>query len=233
MKTLIGAPKIEIKQSVNGKPVDGDWLEMDSPKESTATLSTADGNTTELKDEKGKVVDSYTEPGTSTFAFELLKKKNLSLPFPATNGVVSGEWAIRVSSDVDPNAPAFQIDRCTLVGGKNWTKTDALRVNYTATALEPARGDMVKFLGVDVDKTDLAFDAAANSTGKTVTVEGNGDIAAISSEMWCTATVTGSAVTVTVTANSGSSAATRTAEVTITDGTGYSATVTVTQSAAA
>lgn len=231
MKTLFGKPKIQYAQSVNGAPF-GEWKNLDMPKEGTATLDTNDGETNTLKDEAGKTVDSYTAPGDSTLVFELFKKKGVPLPFKGENGVTPGEFAFRVTNANDENAPAFQIDRATIVGKKLWTKNDALRISYTVTALEPNEGDMVKLLGVDVDKTELSFSSAADSTGKTVNVEeSNGAVTAEADEEFVTVTVSENIVTVKVTANTDDEA--RTAVVTITDATGFSTQVAVTQAAAA
>lgn len=231
MKTLFGKPKIQYSESVNGASI-GEWKELDMPNESTATLETKDGETTSLKDEAGKTVDSYTAPGDSTLVFELFKKKGVPLPFKGENGVIPGEFAFRVSNANDENAPAFQIDRSTVVGKKLWTKKDALRIAYTVTALEPREGDMVKLLGVDVDKTELSFSSAADSTGKTVNVEAsNGVVTAEADDEFVTVTVSENIVTVKVSANTEDEA--RTAVVTITDATGFSTQVAVTQAAAA
>lgn len=230
MKTLYGSPKIEHKSSVDGAPVSGDWTEIQSPKDGTATLDSPEGTENKLKNEKGKTIDSYTEPSESTLVFELVKEKGKALPFPAKNGPIPGEHAFRVSNDNDASCPAVQIDRCTLTGRILWSKGDALRVAYKATILEPAEGEDVKILGVDVDKNSLSFDATADSTGKTINAEGNGTITAASDQTWATVAVSSGVVTVTVSANTGTA---RTANATITDGLGYSAVVTVTQSASA
>lgn len=230
MKTLYGSPKIEHKNSVNGAPVSGDWTEIQSPKDGTATLDSPEGTENKLKNEKGKTIDSYSEPSESTLVFELVKEKGKALPFAAKNGPIPGEHSFRISNDNDASAPAVQIDRCTLTGRILWSKGDALRVAYKATVLEPAAGEDVKILGVDVDKESLTFDATADSTGKTITAEGNGTITAASDQTWATVAVSEGVVTVTVSANTGTL---RTANVTISDGTGYSTVVTVTQSAAA
>lgn len=230
MKTLYGSPKIEHKDSVNGAPVSGNWTEVQSPKDGTATLDSPEGTENKLKNEKGKTIDAYTEPSESTLVFELVKEKGKALPFAAKNGPIPGEHSFRISNDNDASAPAVQIDRCTLTGRILWSKGDALRVAYKATVLEPAAGEDVKILGVDVDKESLTFDATADSTGKTITAEGNGTITAASDQTWATVAVSEGVVTVTVSANTGTL---RTANVTISDGTGYSTVVTVTQSAAA
>lgn len=230
MKTLYGPPKIEHKSSVNGAPVSGDWTELPSPKDGTATLDTPEGTENELKNEKGKVVDSYTEPGVSTLTFELIKESGKAFPFPVVDGDVAGEYAFRVSNSNDSTAPAFQLDRCKLTGRILWQKGEALRMAYKAKVLEPASGEDVKVLGVDLDKNILSFDATADSTGKTVTAHGNGTITATSDQTWCTVAVNNGVVTVTVAANTGTA---RSANVTVSDGTGYSSVVAVNQGASA
>ena len=230
MKTLYGSPKIEHAVSQNGYPV-GDFAEIASPKDGTATLDSPEGSENELKNEKGKVIDSYTEPATSTLTFELVKEKGKPLPWPAKNGPIFGEHAFRVSNDNDANCPAVQLDRCSLTSRILWSKGDALRVAYTAKVLEPAEGEDVKILGVDVDEGSLSFTAAADDTGQKVTAEGNGTITATSSQSWATVSVSGNEVTVKVSANSTS--AIRTATVTVSDSTGHSAEVAVVQTATA
>lgn len=230
MKTLYGSPKIEHKDSVNGAPVSGNWTEVQSPKDGTATLDSPEGTENKLKNEKGKTIDAYTDPSESTLVFELVKEKGKALPFPAKNGAIPGEHSFRISNDNDASAPAVQIDRCTLTGRILWSKGDALRVAYKATVLEPAEGEDVKILGVDVDKESLSFDATADSTGQVINAEGNGTITATADQTWVTVSVNDGAVTVTVDANTGTA---RSAQVTIADGTGYSAVVAVNQSAAA
>lgn len=170
MKLLFGKYLLQVAKSLNGSPF-GDWKTLDTPKESTASLETDDGNKVEAKDDDGKTVDSYTEPGTATLTFELFKKKGLALPFKDVDGVIEDEYAFRIISAVDDAAPGFQIDRAQLSAKREWSKEDAYRVTYTATALEPASGAMVKDLGVDVDKNSLEFTSAADSTGQNVTVE--------------------------------------------------------------
>lgn len=231
MKTLFGNYTLEYASSVNGVPV-APWKTIDIPKEGTATLDTAEGTKTEAKGDNGKTVDSYTEPGTSTLVFSLFKKKGLALPWSDVDGVVSGEWALRIKSATDASAPAFQLDRATLSAKRQWSKTEAYTVQYTATALEPAAGNQVKELGVDLDKNALNFTASSDSVGKTVNVEhSNGTVTVASDETWCTAAINNGVITVTVTANEGD--ANRTATVTVTDtlpdNSTYTAQIVVTQ----
>ncbi len=232
MKINFGTPKIEYCRSVNGRPF-GQWKVLDLPKQSTSNLDTADGTTTQAIDESGKVIDQFTQAGASTLAFELFRKKGLAFPFADVNGVVSDEYAFRVSSAVDANAPAYQIDRASVYAKKTWSVADGYRKAYTVTALEPAEGDMVKDLGVTVDKDALTFTSAADSTGKTIEVEGNGTITATVpvADSWCTPTVSNGVVTVKVTANAGTTE--RSTVLSISDSTGFGVEVMVYQEAPA
>ena len=230
MKINFGTPKIEYCRSVNGRPF-GEWKELDLPKQSTSQLDTPDGTTTQAIDEAGKVVDQFTTPGASTLEFELFRKKGLAFPFADVNGVVSDEYAFRVSSKIDPNVPAYQIDRGSVFAKKTWNVTDGYRKAYTVTALDPAEGDMVKDLGVTVDKEALTFTSAADSTVKTIEADGHGAISASvpTADNWATVTVNNGVVTVKVTANN--TTAERSTVVTITDSTGFDAEVMVYQEA--
>lgn len=238
MKTLFGNYVLQYCKSIGGSP-SGPWIEVDVPKEGSASLDTQEGNKTEAKDDGGKTVDSFTESGTSTLVFALFKKKGLALPFPDVDGVVSGEYAFRVKNATDPDAPAFQIDRASLSAKRQWSKTEAYRVEYTATALEPASGNMVKELGVDLESVIATFTSSADSTGQQIEIlnyNGNLSASVDTGDSWCTASiVTGSdsekKLKITVTANTGDSAATRTTHVTVSDGTGFSSIVTVSQAA--
>ncbi|MBQ9546755.1 MAG: chitobiase/beta-hexosaminidase C-terminal domain-containing protein [Bacteroidales bacterium] len=231
MKILLGKYIIQWTRSINGAPF-GQWKTLDIPKESTASLETDDGNKVEAKDDWGKTVDSYTEPGTSTLAFELFKKKGLALPFKDTDGVITQEYAFRVISALDSAAPGFQIDRASISAKRTWGKEDSYRVAYTATALEPATGAMVKDLGIDLETSALEFNATAGTN--TIVIEnsnGSITIAIPDTDTWLTASVSDSILTVNAAANTATTE--RTSEIVLTDGTGFTASVVVNQEAAA
>lgn len=86
---------------------------------------------------------------------------------------------------------------------------------------------------VSVDPTTLSFTAAANNTGKKVTVHSDKSFTAAvpGADSWCTISTKGNVVTVKVSANSGSGATTRTTTLTITDADGATATVAIEQAA--
>ena len=111
----------------------------------------------------------------------------------------------------------MQIDRCTLRVEESYTAADGKMLHYVAKCLKPAAGKTVKPYtenGLTVDKSELYFGNAADTTGKTITATATGTVTAASSESWATVSVAAKVVTVKVTANSGTAA--RRAIVTIT-----------------
>lgn len=210
MKILFGRPRIEICPSVNGAP-DGDWVELDTPKEDTSSLDTAEGSDLEAVEDGGEVVDRISLPCSYSFTFELFKKKGEAMPLSdrESRGVVNGEYSIRVTSDVDSDAPGFRIDRCAVRTARRYSPADTYRKQYTFFALKPANGETIK----EVDNTLLEFTYVAAS--KTVTVANYGSLTINVSDSWISATASGRNITVTVQQNDVK--APRSGYVTITD----------------
>lgn len=86
---------------------------------------------------------------------------------------------------------------------------------------------------ISVDPTSLSFTAAADTTGKIVTVHADKSWSASvpGADSWCTITKSGNKVKVKVAANSGSGATARTTTLTVTDADGNTATCEITQAA--
>ena len=87
---------------------------------------------------------------------------------------------------------------------------------------------------ISTDVDSLSFTAAANNTGKKVTVthsDKSWTAAVPASDSWATVSTSGNVITVKVSANSGSGAAERTTTLTITDEDGNKKEVTITQAA--
>lgn len=210
MKILFGRPRIEYCKSVNGVP-DGEWIEIDTPREDTSSLETSEVSDLEAIEDGGEVVDRISLPSSYSFTFELYRKKGE--PFPLSEkesrGVVSGEYAIRVTSEVDSEAPGFQIDRCSVKTARRYSSGDTYRKQYTFSALKPASGDTIK----EVENTLLNFIYLAGS--KVVTVLNYGSLTLDVTESWVTATASGANITVSVDENAAKHP--RVAFVTITD----------------
>ena len=202
MKILFGKPKLEYCPSTNGVP-DGNWVEVDTPKEDSTSLETNEGTDLEAREEGGEVVDRIGQASSYALSFELFKKKGEAFPMAEneSRGVVSGEYAVRVTSDIDAEAPGYQIDRAAVKTARLYSPGDTYRKQYTFAALKPNSGDTVK----DIENT--AVSVAASATSATATLIESGMVAPTSGlPSWITAaSVSGTTLSLTLTANSGTS----------------------------
>lgn len=128
-----GAPTLEfIKlQTASDDPTKADWSAMtgytkipgDILLEGSSSLNTTEGDTKELKNEKGEVVDSKQNPASYAFVTSVIKKKGESVvtdAFSPVNGVVSGNWAMRLTAE-DPTTPGFLFRKSTITTSKGWS----------------------------------------------------------------------------------------------------------------
>lgn len=243
-----GAPTLEfIKVKAGVAPPSGDWSAQDGYVripgdillEDSSTLETTEGETKELKNEKGENVDSKRMPASYTFSTSVIKKKGEKVvqnAFAPVNGVVEGEWAMRCIAQ-DPSTPGFVFRKATIGTTKSWSadqgSLDVLSVNGLVPDTVDKEICLDYSVSISVSPASLSFAAAADTTGKPVTVEGaSGTVTATpaADSSWITASVSGKTVTVKVVANSG---AERTGKVTIADSEGGSLVVTVSQAAGA
>lgn len=196
MKILFGRPRIEICPSVNGIP-DGEWMEIDTPKEDTTNLETVEGSDVEANEEGGEMIDRLSDASSYTLTFELIKKKGESMPLSdkESRGVVSGEYAIRLLSDIDSEAPCFQFNRCAVKTARLYSVGDTYRRQYKFSALKPPTGDTVK----EIENNLLNFTYVTAS--KTVTVINYGNLIFDVPVDWVTVTADGREITVTVEQN--------------------------------
>lgn len=214
-----GKCSIQTVPSVNGAPAaNAVWVSVDTPKDGTTQITVTAGTETVALEEGGDVVDARTGKNTYQLEFDLFVKKGHALrQWPDIDGIIAGEHAFRVIPE-DPACEGAQIDRATLRVEETYNTADGKMLHYVARCLKPASGNTVKPFYADtleLDKTQLYFSNAADSTGKTVTVTSASaaNVTASSSETWATTTVSGKVVTVKATANT--TGAVRTAVVTI------------------
>lgn len=171
MKILLGKPAI-YKAASNGAGASETFTLIDTPREGTTTLNTTDGTAVEAKEEGGEIVEHIDTADTYALEFECFVKKGVALPFTDTDGVVAGEFAIKVMSAIDENAPSFQIDRATVAASIQYSAADSLRVKYTVTALKPTDGSKtIKYI-TGADTTAVTVKDSDDSTASTIT---NGD----------------------------------------------------------
>lgn len=211
-----GKCKITHAGSVQGAPV-GNWNEIDTPKEGTTKLTPTAGTEKTATAEGGGIVDAKYNRNTFVFEFYLFVKKGQTAPFSDDDGIVSGEHAFRVVPEDDLSCEGIQIDRCNIRVDLSYSTDEGKMLHHYCKCLRPATGATVKPYtegGLTVDKSELFFGNAADSTGKAVTATSTGNVSAVSSESWCTVSCAGKVATVKVSANSGTTA--RVAYVTIT-----------------
>lgn len=219
---------IQHADSVNGAPAAGAaWTDIDTPKEDTTKITPTAGNEVTATEEGGDVVDARTGKNTYQFEFDLFVKKGVARPFDDNDGIITGEHAFRVIPE-DDTCEGAQIDRCTLRVEESYSTADGKLLHYVGRCLKPAAGKTVKPYtanGLSVDKTELYFSNAADTTGKTVTAASTGNVTATSSDSWATVTASGKTATVKVAKNE--TGKVRVAIVTLTaDGTSSQITVT-------
>lgn len=139
-----GKPKIEIASSVSGAPAaSAEWKEIDTPKEDTTQLTVTAGNEVTATEEGGDIVDARTGKNTYQFQFQLFVKKGVERPLDDDDGIISGEYALRITPE-DEECEGIQIDRCTLRVEETYTSADGKLLNYIARCLKPATGKTIK-----------------------------------------------------------------------------------------
>ena len=139
-----GKCTIEHTTSTNGAPSSGaTWTAIDTPKLDTTKLTPTAGQVTEAQEEGGEVIDSRTGKTTYELDWYNFVKKGGTRPFTDTDGVISGEHAIRVTPE-DTTCEGIQIDRAMLRVEEEYTAADGKLLHYFAKCLKPASGQTVK-----------------------------------------------------------------------------------------
>lgn len=210
-----GKCSISTTQSINGAPASA-WTQIDTPKEGTTKITPTAGEEKTATEEGGAIVDTLFAKNSYTFEFDLFVKKGAPRPFVDDDGIIAGEHAFRIVPE-DKSCEGTQIDRASVRVEESYSSADGKLLHYVAKCLKPASGKIVKPYtegGLAIDKHELYFGNAADTTGKTVTATSTGNVTAASSAEWCTVSCAGKVVTVKVTANN--TGASRKAYVTIT-----------------
>lgn len=142
-----GCPTLKYATSTDGK-AGTTWTTLDTPKEDTTELTVTAGDEVTATEEGGTIVDARYKAATYELTFELFVKKGGTMPFTDTDGVIDGEYAIRV---LPPDADCYgvQLDRCSLHCEVAYTAADGITVKYTAKGLKPATGNTLKLVKGD------------------------------------------------------------------------------------
>lgn len=205
-----GRPKIEVsKLDADGNPTV--WVQVDNPAEDTSKLNAEAGDKKEAKGEGGEIVDSKTGKNKYTFEFELYAKKGKSKPIEDEDGVVAGNYAVRLTPE-DTTQEGFIIDKSSVSVTDGWDAAIGKKWKYTFNGLDPKAGRICKPYMANAlvaSPTSLVFDSVANTAGKTITVASEGNLtAATSADSWITPTKATKVATVKVSANTSTEART-------------------------
>lgn len=222
-----GKPRIQKCASVAGVP-DGNWVDLDTPKQDTTKLTTTAGQEVTANEEGGDVVDVRSGKNTYSLEFDQFVKKGVARDFDDEDGLVAGEFAIRLIPE-DEATEGLLIERATIRVEENYSATEGKIRHVVVKAIKPAAGKTLKpytHNGLTVSQSELFFTSAADTTGKSITVTSTANPTATSSERW--ATVETSGKTVKVKAEANATGKPRKAVVTITAD-GKSALIEVTQ----
>lgn len=137
-----GQPTIEYATSTKGTPAE-QWTAIDTPKEDTTKLTATAGTEKTATEEGGDIIDSRPGKNTYEFEFDLFVKKGGKRPFEDEDGVVTGEFAFRLTPEDEENE-GFQIDRSTVRCEESYSAADGILLHYVAKVLKPATGKSVK-----------------------------------------------------------------------------------------
>lgn len=137
-----GKPKLEYCLcSNNGElPSTPTWTEITLPvKQGTATLETEQGDKLEALDEGGDVVDVRFGKSKYTFTFSLYMKKGATKPIADSDGVVAGNYGLRLTAE-DTAAMGFILPKCSVSVQETFSSEEGGLWVYTFSALKPATG---------------------------------------------------------------------------------------------
>lgn len=129
-------------ECVDGAPK-GDWEELPTPKEDTTELTASAGSDKEATEEGGALVDYMPAKNTFELAWDEFVKKGEEPSFEDIDGVVDGEYSFRIEAQ-DKDCPGILIERAVVKVETNYSSSEGILRHYTAKALTPAEGSMVK-----------------------------------------------------------------------------------------
>lgn len=136
--------KCKIEKTTSPAAQGATWTELDTPKEGTTKLTATAGTEKNATAEGGEVVDVKYNRDTYTFEFDLFVKKGSTAPFTDDDGIVSGEFAFRVSPVDDPTCPGIQIDRASVRVDESYSSEDGILLHHSCKCLRPTSGNTIK-----------------------------------------------------------------------------------------
>ena len=118
------------------------WIDVPTPVEGSTTLNTTKGDKKEAKLEGGGYADIKYNKNTYSLEFELYAQKGTTKPVSDSDGVIAGNYAIKLQPE-DPTVEGIVIPKCALSVEDTWSAEDGGKWKYTADVLEPASGNQI------------------------------------------------------------------------------------------
>lgn len=139
-----GKPSIEFgKCGANGAaPTTWTKLAYD-PVENSTKLPPTKGEKKEAKVEGGENEAVKYAKNTYVFEFEVRAAKGRSKPIEDADGVVDGEYAVRLTPE-DATVEGILIDKATVSVEETFDTAEGKKWKYTFDVLKPATGNQVK-----------------------------------------------------------------------------------------
>lgn len=139
-----GKPSIEFgKCGANGAaPTTWTKLAYD-PVENSTKLTPTRGEKKEAKVEGGENEAVKYAKNTFVFEFEVRAAKGRTKPIEDADGVVDGEYAVRLTPE-DSTVEGILIDKATVSVEETFDTAEGKKWKYTFDVLKPAEGNQVK-----------------------------------------------------------------------------------------
>ena len=144
-----GGPKLQfIPIAAGAIPPAGSWsavtglveIPADDLLQNSSQLNTTEGEVKELKNEFGVTVDRKQMPASYVFTAGLIRKKGAAQKFSANNGIVPGDWAMRLIPE-DPQTIGFQFGKCGITIAKGWSGEQGMIDTLSVSGVEPNGSD--------------------------------------------------------------------------------------------
>lgn len=111
-------------------------IKADDLLENSSQLETTEGETKELRNEFGVVVDRKVMPSSYVFRTSVIKKKGYVSKFDSVNGIVAGDFAMRLIAE-DSATPGFEFGKCIIATANGWTADQGATEDLTVSGVEP------------------------------------------------------------------------------------------------
>ena len=139
-----GKPTIEFGKCGADGAAPTTWTKLSyDPVENSTKLTPTKGEKKEAKVEGGENEAVKYAKNTYVFEFEVRAAKGRTKPIVDSDGVVDGEYAVRLTPE-DPTVEGILIDRATASVEETFDTAEGKKWKYTFDVLKPVSGNQVK-----------------------------------------------------------------------------------------